>query len=653
MFALLLRSKWSALVLGPATALLILTGWAAPAQADEAAALSKLEIIALLQARRFEALEAHLLSGPWDETRGCCLRGLRAFKHSDPANEAHLTAWVEARPKSFVARMARARYFDHIGWLVRGEGYLHQTHRSRFVEMRGYFERAVGDYRAALEINPRIELAYERLINTGMVMSHADMVQQAFAEGLQSLPDSAEIRSSYLFARQPKWGGDPLHFWGYWASLKLRHLLDEDYAFLDAHLPWNSEDAIDALFKEERYEEALRDLDELLEAEDRAKHRRARAKALWRLKRLPEAIEEIERAVALAPFWDELQVDRQFYYWLNRDIESARAALDLYVELDPYDPHRLLNRAGIYANRFVLSYKWTDKKAYRALLQQAFEDLDRAEVYGAADQKVASVRAEVHREAESDPAKVVEARRRAVELSPREARYWKDYALALYDVADCEALSVLRQYVSLCRAGRGCEVDYQFHNRLHDSGNLDACFGMTRIPPPGPATFDDPDAPTPLERLFPVCGRFFRTPPTSVGLARCLELAEAGDLGAQYEVAKLSLSGIVGQGNLERGLKWLRTATDQGHAMALTDLGRGYLYGLKGLQQDTAQGLALLEQAMQAGESEAFEILGRAYYFGQELPVDRRRSRDLIDRAIALGSEEARRKRKRYFPDEG
>ena len=57
---------------------------------------------------------------------------------------------------------------------------------------------------------------------------------------------------------------------------------------------------------------------------------------------------------------------------------------------------------------------------------------------------------------------------------------------------------------------------------------------------------------------------------------------------------------------------------------------------------------------MALDDPEAFIGMSRALYHGQNMAVDRVRARALLDRAITLGSQEAKRNLLRYFPaDEG
>jgi TPR repeat protein len=101
-------------------------------------------------------------------------------------------------------------------------------------------------------------------------------------------------------------------------------------------------------------------------------------------------------------------------------------------------------------------------------------------------------------------------------------------------------------------------------------------------------------------------------------------------------------------------MAWLRRAAEAGHAQSLTRLAYINLYGLHDHEIDFERARRFFERAMAMEYPDAFVGLSRALYHGQNVEPDRRRARFLLDRAINLGSQEAKRNLLRYFPaDEG
>ena len=93
-------------------------------------------------------------------------------------------------------------------------------------------------------------------------------------------------------------------------------------------------------------------------------------------------------------------------------------------------------------------------------------------------------------------------------------------------------------------------------------------------------------------------------------------------------------------------------AAEAGDGRALTRFAYIHLYGLHGHKIDFERARRYFERGMAIGHPEAFVGLSRALFHGQNVAPNREKARALLDRAIALGSQEARRNLQRYFPGE-
>lgn len=327
MKSLLSRGRLACLVLVMAVAATSPQTVVAAASAPEKARLSKLEIIGLLQERRFDALETWILQDAKAENPGCCVWRVRAFAHSDPANQALLDAWVSTRPESFVALMARGTYHYHLGTLLRGDKTVKATSQRQLTYMRPYFLEARKDFEAALALNPRILLGYENLLNVAMLLGRHDYADELYWRGKVFFPNSPRLARAYLFSMQLKWRGDPRIFFSFRQYLVDRHGFEEGYEFLDHFLSGNELHPGKLMEWEGKGEELLAYSEaRLAKWEEDATALRWRAVALERLGRVDEAEADLHRAMALSPLWDALYKDLARLYYGRIEMEKARAS---------------------------------------------------------------------------------------------------------------------------------------------------------------------------------------------------------------------------------------------------------------------------------------------------------------------------------------
>lgn len=110
-------------------------------------------------------------------------------------------------PKSYAARLARGRYYSHLGWTSRGAAYASETARGQMSRMQNYFSKAEVDLQEALTLKPELSVAYATLIEMAMAYGSRKSIEDLVKKALQIDPYSFEVRSSYIFSLQPKWGG--------------------------------------------------------------------------------------------------------------------------------------------------------------------------------------------------------------------------------------------------------------------------------------------------------------------------------------------------------------------------------------------------------------------------------------------------------------
>ncbi len=176
--------------------------WSLTGAAGASPPPDRLELLRLLQERKFDQLEIHL-KGYRDDYRAgktsdrVLERAYHSFSSANPELEPHLDAWIATWPDSYSARMARAFYFRHLGFVFRGSALARRTPDERFVAMRAYFARASADLAAAAAIDPRLGLTYGFLIHIAMVLGDEAETDLLVRKGLEADPRSFTIRRRY------------------------------------------------------------------------------------------------------------------------------------------------------------------------------------------------------------------------------------------------------------------------------------------------------------------------------------------------------------------------------------------------------------------------------------------------------------------------
>ena len=121
-----------------------------------------------------------------------------------------------------------------------------------------------------------------------------------------------------------------------------------------------------------------------------------------------------------------------------------------------------------------------------------------------------------------------------------------------------------------------------------------------------------------------------------------IELANAGDVNAQYALGVMHLREEASDSNPAAAFSWFEKASNQGHATAMFNLGVAYWEGT-GVNQDKAKALSLWEQSANKGDSGAQFNLGLAYYIGEERSADLAEASKWISQAADQGHPEATR----------
>ena len=608
--------------------------------------IGKEAVIAALRAQDFDQLEAWYK--PADAGAPSRVVGYFAFNHSHQDNLGHLTAWIEERPLSPVALLARGVHYRHLGELSRRIG---DSGR-----MRAYFGNAIEDFRAALQLNPKLELAYAYMASMARRMGNRADAYEIRRIGLKEVPDAPLIHAMHLMALDPAISGrSQSDFEVYLDSVRALHGDDPRFAYIDGYLESSQasqtlqvrSDAGEALFRDFLLPKAMRLLDQAIELQPTIWRYRKRAKVHIRNGDLDRALADLESALAIDPRTPyiralDIEVDAPHLHVLRADIlwelerlDEAQEAYDRAIRLDPRQPTHLKGRAKLH--------RWIAKQKGRQGDIQGYIDHRTAQIEDlrtAAD--FAKNSAELQRLigqywlTQFRPSLARFAYQRATSLAPKSTKAWLGRAESLYYEGDCWAVDALKRYIELCRAKGNCSMTHTLPNAIRE--NMGWCRGLDDRKPADWHGFVLPDWIDHLAR----CGRRFHDTYATAALQECLDQANAGDPASQYDLGQMLFRGSLrGLQNFEKAVEWLRRASDQGYADAQALLGEKYVFGI-GVDQDKEEGLRLLDLAIRQNSPEGYLRLGSILYAGRLLPEDKQRGRALIAKAAELGHSRAK-----------
>ncbi len=122
-----------------------------------------------------------------------------------------LKKWIDTTPDKYQPYLATAHFYYENGWESRGQKWAKETPEKQFEEMRLFFEKTEDNLKTALEINPNLMLAYKILIGICNVNGDDKSEDRIIAKTSELFPYSFLIKSSYLWAKEPRWGGSYAH----------------------------------------------------------------------------------------------------------------------------------------------------------------------------------------------------------------------------------------------------------------------------------------------------------------------------------------------------------------------------------------------------------------------------------------------------------
>ena len=125
-----------------------------------------------------------------------------------PHYEPLMDVWKQRFPESFVPYLASAHYYYARGWDCRGHNFARDTTDEQFRRMRSFFEKATADAEKALDIHHALLPAHILLLCIANTNGDSQSEDVILADALDLFPNSYLVRATYMWAIEPRWGGN-------------------------------------------------------------------------------------------------------------------------------------------------------------------------------------------------------------------------------------------------------------------------------------------------------------------------------------------------------------------------------------------------------------------------------------------------------------
>lgn len=155
--------------------------------------------------RRLDALlQRHFSTSDFSEEIDYAFDG---FKRTSPQTDARTLAWLQQRPNSPYAHLARGMYLLAAGADARGSAFIQNTPANRIREMERLLAQAVPELEAATRLQPRLMPAYAELVLAAMYDSSVADAQAAVTAAGRQDPACQTLFMRRMDALRPQWGG--------------------------------------------------------------------------------------------------------------------------------------------------------------------------------------------------------------------------------------------------------------------------------------------------------------------------------------------------------------------------------------------------------------------------------------------------------------
>jgi Zn-dependent protease with chaperone function/TPR repeat protein len=320
------------------------------------------EIINLLEKKDYAGLEGLLggLQRAFEQdplTSPRLENAFRAFNKVPRSGEPALNEWVAKQPSSYVARVARAAYYNSQGQDARGTGFIKDTPEENVRAMEDYLRKARTDLERSLKLTAKPYLSRRILMSIARTAGPRRSGKAHYFEAVKLAPQSIELRLAYMSSLEPRWGGSYKDMEAYLAESRSQLKDPEAVARLAAEIPaYRAHE----LQRSKDFEKSLKLYDEAIALYADAGNLCQRSYVLSQLMRDADAFADIKLALTKA---------RDIRYCLERavsvatretNVEEAIRMLALVIEVDPYSNHAFNQRGWRYQQQGRLDLAFPD-----------------------------------------------------------------------------------------------------------------------------------------------------------------------------------------------------------------------------------------------------------------------------------------------------
>lgn len=256
------------------------------------------------------------------------------FKINDRSYGNLLDKWVAATPDKYMPYLARACYYCNMAWESRGTKWASETKEEQFERMHAYFKKATKDIENCLTINDKCMVPYYLAIELAAGLGRDDDARAVAKKALKIRPETYRVRSVYLWALTPRWGGS----------------FDMMKQFIEKSQAYVSQNPKLALLKGEIYAEAgdLQSINRKHSVAEKLYNKalsfgeahwylQDRGKSRYRQEDYTGALNDFNRAIELAPERGNYYYWRSLTYCKLKQYEKARSDIERADRLDPND----------------------------------------------------------------------------------------------------------------------------------------------------------------------------------------------------------------------------------------------------------------------------------------------------------------------------
>lgn len=248
-----------------------------------------------------EAFESDFRKEEW------VTQAFECFDTADARVGERIDQWLLQSPDSFAPILARAQHRVALGWYYRGAKFMKDTADDRKQKFKEVLTGAEPDVERAIALRPKAIAAYQLKLWIANALGKDAEKRKIFDAAITICPNCFRIRSKYIVAMQPRWGGS---FEGMERIASEAQALAFQNPRLKVLLGYADEERAHTYREQEKFAAAFDAIDRALSIADFPRFHEERAWILRRSRRDKEALEELEKAVDQEPMNDSYLMQR-------------------------------------------------------------------------------------------------------------------------------------------------------------------------------------------------------------------------------------------------------------------------------------------------------------------------------------------------------